>query len=32
MIGFYVAVGIMIAYTAYWNYDFYYHYKRKDRK
>lgn len=30
MIGFYVAVGIMIFYTIFWSYDFYYNYK--DRK
>lgn len=29
MIGFYICIGCMIAYTIYWNYDFYYHYKKK---
>ena len=31
MIWFYIGVGVMVGYTIYWNYDFYFHYK-KNRK
>ena len=31
MISFYICIGCIITYTIYWNYDFYYHYK-KNRK
>lgn len=32
MISFYICVGCMIAYAIYWNYDFYFHYKRSNKK